>query len=89
MNRGALGVEESDRSAVRWIRAGFARIHRTSILPTGREVEANEVIAAIRLHGFSVDTRQRPRVSTKISRLAWDFVIVFARNQVGDGRDCC
>ena len=58
------------------------RIPRTSIVPPGWEREANEALAGIRLHGFSVDTRQRRRVSTQIRRLARVFEITFARIHV-------
>jgi hypothetical protein len=48
-------------------------------VPPGWEAEANEALAGIRLHGFQLDTRRRRRVSTQIRRLAWVFVIAFAR----------
>ena len=65
------------------LRRGCARasrvIHRTLECAAWLEAQGNEALAGIRLHGFPLDTRQRRRVSTQIRRLAWVFVIAFAR----------
>ena len=81
MHRGALGVNQSDGSAVTWIRAGFARIHGTTDCASRLEAKANEALAGIQRHGFPEMTRRRWRVSTQIGRLAWVFVIAFARER--------
>ena len=65
-----------------WIRAGVARIHGTGDRVARLEAQAGESFTGIGLQRFSVDTRQRKRVSTKIARLSRDFVIAFARIQI-------
>ena len=65
-----------------WIRAGFARIHGTTDCASPLEAKANEALAGIQRHWFPEMTRQRWRVSTQIGRLAWGFVIAFARDHI-------
>ena len=64
------------------IRASFARIHGTTDCASRLEAKANEALAGIQRHWFPEMTRQRWRVSTQISRLAWGFVIAFARDHI-------
>ena len=73
-----------------WIRAGFARIHRTLESAAWLEAQGNEALARIRLHGFTEMTRERWRVSTRNRRLAWVFAIAFARYTKSPGdMDSC
>ena len=65
-----------------WIRAGFARIHGTTDCASRPEANTNEAFAGIQRHGFPEMTRQHWRVSTQIGRLAWLFVIAFARDPI-------
>ena len=73
------GRQESDGSALTWIRAGFARIHRTPEFAAWLEAQGNAALAGIRPQGFPEMTRQRWRVSTQNRRLAGVFAIAFAR----------
>ena len=65
-----------------WIRAGFARIHRTTDCAARPERQAPEALAGIRPDWIPLVTRQRRRVTAKNCRLAWVFGIAFARNQI-------
>ena len=65
-----------------WIRASFARIHGSTdgaSQPKGRTPEA---LAGHAPRLACLDTRERWRVSTQIGRLAWGFVIAFARHPI-------
>ena len=62
-----------------WIRARLARIQQIVVCGTWLEIEADESLASNRPSPLRVDTRQRRRVSTQNRRLAWVFVIAFAR----------
>ncbi len=72
------GRQEPHGSALTWIRAGFARIHRTLESAAWLEAQGNEALASIRRHGFPEMTRQRWRVSTQNRRLARVFATFFA-----------
>ena len=67
-----------------WIRAGLARIHRTTDDVARPEVQAPEALVGIRPDWLPLDTRQRWRVSTQNRRLAWVFVIAFARHHIAE-----
>ena len=62
--------------------AGFARIQGATDYAAWLDAQASEALAGIRLHGFPAMTRRRWRVSTKNRRLAWGFVIAFARHPI-------
>ena len=76
------GRQESDGSALTWIRAGFACIHRITDRATRPEAQAPEALAGVRPDRVAVVTRRHRRVTTQIRRLAWVFAIAFARNHI-------
>ena len=64
------GRQEFDGSALTWIRAGFARIHRTTACAARPDAQAPEALAAIRADWLPLVTRRRRRVTTQIRRSA-------------------
>ena len=79
MRRGALGV----KSPMDRLRRGYARASRVSsdrpFLRHGRKRKPLKHLQVSDLIGSRWLTRQRRRVSTQNRRLAWVFVIAFAR----------
>ena len=71
------------------IHAGFARVRRTVDGAFWLEAHADQLVAGIGLHWYSVVTRHCRRVTGQIRHLARVFVIAFARNHIGDGRGSC
>ena len=65
-----------------WIRAGLARIHRTTDSAARPDVQAPDALASIGPDWLPLVRRQGWRVTTQIRRLVRVFVIAFARNQI-------
>ena len=61
----------------------MARIHGTTDCASRLEATPPEALAGLQRHWFPEMTRQLWRVSTQIGRLAWGFVIAFARDPIG------